>query len=36
MIATSEIRTTCIISEKYGEKALNAIHSCFNLGKNEN
>ncbi len=36
MIATSEIRTTCIISEKYGEKALNEIHSCFNLGKNEN
>ena len=33
MIATSEIRTTCIISEKYGEKALNAIHSCFNLEK---
>ena len=35
MIATSEIRTTCIISEKYGEKALNAIHACFKLGKNE-
>ena len=35
MIATSEIRTTCIISEKYGEKALNEIHSCFKLGKNE-
>ena len=35
MIATSEIRTTCIISEKYGEKALNAIHSFFKLGKNE-
>tara|TARA_Y100001968_G_scaffold172532_1_gene157919 strand:+ start:6161 stop:7930 length:1770 start_codon:yes stop_codon:yes gene_type:complete len=34
MIATSEIRTTCIISEKYGEKALNEIHSCFNLGEN--
>ncbi len=33
MIATSEIRTTCIISEKYGEKALNAIHSYFELGK---
>ncbi len=33
MIATSEIRTTCIISEKYGEKALNEIHSCFKLGK---
>ena len=35
MIATSEIRTTCIVSEKYGEKALNEIHSCFNLGKLE-
>ncbi len=34
MIATSEIRTTCIISEKYGEKALNEIHSCFELEKN--
>ena len=33
MIATSEIRTTCIISEKYGEKALNEIHSCFKLGE---
>ena len=33
MIATSEIRTTCIISEKYGEQALNEIHSCFKLGK---
>ena len=33
MIATSEIRTPCIISEKHGEKALNAIHSCFKLGK---
>lgn len=36
MIATSEIRTTCIISEKYGEKALNEVHSCFKLGKNKN
>ena len=35
MIATSEIRTTCIISEKYGEKALNEIHSFFKLGKTE-
>ncbi|MBW3042897.1 aspartate kinase [Prochlorococcus marinus] len=35
MIATSEIRTTCIISEKYGEIALNEIHSCFHLGKND-
>tara|TARA_Y100001968_G_scaffold101705_1_gene91675 strand:+ start:4717 stop:6474 length:1758 start_codon:yes stop_codon:yes gene_type:complete len=31
MIATSEIRTTCIISEKHGEKALNEIHSSFKL-----
>ena len=35
MIATSEIRTTCIISEKYGEKALNEIHSCFGLGESQ-
>ena len=35
MIATSEIRTTCIISEKYGEKALNEIHSCFQLGSKD-
>ncbi len=35
MIATSEIRTTCIISEKYGNKALNEIHSCFELEKME-
>ncbi len=35
MIATSEIRTTCIISEKYGEIALNEIHSYFQLGQND-
>ncbi len=35
MIATSEIRTTCIVSEKHGEKALNEIHSCFKLGCND-
>ncbi len=34
MIATSEIRTTCIVPEKNSENALNAIHSCFKLGKN--
>ena len=34
MIATSEIRTTCIISEKYGEKALTELHACFKLGDN--
>ncbi len=32
MIATSEIRTTCIVPEKNGEDALNAVHACFNLG----
>ncbi len=31
MIATSEIRTTCIISEKDGSKGLNAIHDYFML-----
>ncbi len=35
MIATSEIRTTCIISEKHGEKALNTLHTCFELGVNK-
>ncbi len=36
MIATSEIRTTCIIPEINGEDALNAIHACFKLGENNN
>ncbi|KGG13676.1 MULTISPECIES: aspartate kinase [Prochlorococcus] len=31
MIATSEIRTTCIVSEKDGTKALEAVHQFFNL-----
>ncbi len=35
MIATSEIRTTCIVPELNGEDALNAIHSCFKLGEND-
>ncbi len=35
MIATSEIRTTCIIAEKYGEKALNELHNCFDLGESQ-
>ena len=36
MIATSEIRTTCIVPEANGEDALNAIHSCFKLGEENN
>ena len=36
MIATSEIRTTCIVSNIDGIKALNAIHRYFKLDKNIN
>ena len=36
MIATSEIRTSCVIPEVDGVKALNAVHSEFNLGTTEN
>ncbi len=32
MIATSEIRTSCVVSELDGLKALNAVHEGFNLG----
>ncbi len=31
MIATSEIRTTCIVSERDGTKALKAVHKFFEL-----
>ena len=31
MIATSEIRTTCIIEEKDSDKALKVVHKFFNL-----
>ncbi len=33
MIATSEIRTTCIVSEKDGTKALQEVHNFFELNK---
>ncbi len=33
MIATSEIRTSCIVLEKDCNKAVNAIHNFFNLSK---
>ncbi|MEB3200373.1 MAG: aspartate kinase [Synechococcaceae cyanobacterium] len=32
MIATSEIRTSCIVAEADGVKALQAIHAAFDLG----
>ena len=34
MIATSEIRTSCIVLEKDCDKAVNAIHNYFNLDRN--
>ena len=33
MIATSEIRTSCIVLEKDCDQAVNAIHSYFQLDK---
>ena len=33
MIATSEIRTSCIVLEKDCDKAVNAIHNYFELEK---
>ncbi len=33
MIATSEIRTSCVVAKKDGLAALQAVHNCFNLGK---
>lgn len=32
MIATSEIRTSCVVAEKDGEGALRAVHARFGLG----
>ncbi|EAQ75795.1 MULTISPECIES: aspartate kinase [unclassified Synechococcus] len=32
MIATSEIRTSCVVAEADGVKALQAVHACFQLG----
>ncbi len=32
MIATSEIRTSCVVAEADGVKALQAVHACFGLG----
>ena len=32
MIATSEIRTSCVVAETDSLKALEVVHNCFNLG----
>ncbi len=32
MIATSEIRTSCVVREADGVRALQAVHACFQLG----
>lgn len=32
MIATSEIRTSCVVAEADGVRALQAVHACFQLG----
>jgi len=34
MIATSEIRTSCVVAEADGLKALQAVHAAFGLGGN--
>ena len=35
MIATSEIRTSCVVAQPDGEAALIAVHEGFNLGVNK-
>ena len=35
MIATSEIRTTCVVKEENGVAALKVVHDCFDLGKGD-
>ena len=32
LIATSEIRTSCVVAEENGVKALQVVHACFRLG----
>jgi aspartate kinase len=32
LIATSEIRTSCVVAEADGVKALQVVHDAFNLG----
>ena len=35
MIATSEIRISCVVAEEDGLEALNAVHKCFELEKKD-
>jgi aspartate kinase len=35
LIATSEIRTSCVVAESDGVKALEAVHAGFQLGGSE-
>jgi len=35
MIATSEIRTSCVVAKADGLAALQAVHNCFELGAKE-
>jgi len=32
LIATSEIRTSCVVAEADGERALRSVHAAFGLG----
>ncbi|MFM7456510.1 MAG: ACT domain-containing protein, partial [Vulcanococcus sp.] len=32
LIATSEIRTSCVVAEADGVRALQAVHAAFDLG----
>jgi aspartate kinase len=34
LIATSEIRTSCVVAEADGVRALQAVHAAFGLGGN--
>jgi aspartate kinase len=36
MIATSEIRTSCVVAEEDGLRALRAVHAAFDLGGTTN
>jgi aspartate kinase len=35
LIATSEIRTSCVVAEENGVQALQVVHACFGLGGDE-
>jgi aspartate kinase len=35
MIATSEIRVSCVVAEEQGADALRAIHEAFGLGQEQ-